>query len=183
MFSVIVSQSETFDNETQTFNIIEPFELKLEHSLLSLSKWESKFEKPFLGKDSKTSEEVLAYIECMILNETYPDNLWELLDQKSLDAITDYIESKQSATTFGTMPEHRTRGKVEVITSELVYYWMVAFNIPFEPTQSWHLNRLFSLIKICSTKQSKSKKMSKSEIAQRNRELNARRRAELGTSG
>lgn len=174
---------EAFDEENQQFIAGSAFELHLEHSLLSLSKWESKFEKPFLGKEIRTPEETLWYIEAMILDPVYPANFWNRLNQGHMDQINAYIESKHSATTFGELPEPRgSRGRPETITSELIYYWMVAFNIPFE-TEKWHLNRLFSLIRICNMKNSKPKKMSKGDIARRNRELNAQRRAQLGTTG
>jgi hypothetical protein len=182
MLVINVSGEEVFNEETSEFSTVGDFDLQLEHSLLSLSKWESKFQKPFLGKEVKTADETLWYVIAMILNDFYPADLWERLTQKNLDQINEYIESPQSATTFGVMPEMRTRGKSETITSELIYYWLVAFNIPFE-TEKWHLNRLFSLIRICNMKNSKPKKMSRSEIAQRNRELNAQRRSQLGTSG
>jgi len=182
MLTVIVSGDEIFNEETSEFSSVGDFVLELEHSLLSLSKWESKFEKPFLGKDEKTAEELMWYVRAMILNPIYPSDLFARLSRENLDEINAYIESKQSATTFGHMPEHRTRGRAETITSELIYYWLVAFNIPFE-TETWHLNRLFSLIRICNIKQSKPTKMSRNEVAQRNRELNAQRRAQLGTSG
>jgi hypothetical protein len=116
----------------------------------------------------------------MILNEDFPDDIISRLSQRNLDQINAYIESKESATTFGKLPEQKARG--EIITSELIYYWMVAFTIPFE-CETWHLNRLFALVRICNIKNSKPKKMSKSELAMRNRELNAQRRAELNTRG
>ena len=182
MLTVIVNGDEVFNEATSEFSSVGDFELNLEHSLVSLSKWESKFERPFLGKDLKTSDEIIWYVKAMILNQSYPSDLWTRISQNNLDEINTYVESKQSATTFGSMPEMRGRQRPEVITSELIYYWMIAFNIPFE-TQYWHLNRLFSLIRICNTKQSKPRKMSKAEVAQRNRDLNAQRRAQLGTSG
>jgi hypothetical protein len=182
MLTVIVSGKEIYNEETQEFSSFDDFVLELEHSLVSLSKWEQKFQKPFLTKEDKTPTEILWYVKAMILNDVYPEDLIERLTQDNLNDINEYIESSQSATTFGSMPETRSRGKTETITSELIYYWMIAFNIPFE-TQYWHLNRLFSLIRICNVKNSKPKKMSKGEIAQRNRELNAQRRQQLGTSG
>lgn len=182
MLILIVPGDEVYNEITSEFETVGDVVLHLEHSLLSLSKWESKFQKPFLGPEKKTPEELLSYVEAMILDKTYPEDLFNRLTSENLDAIDAYIESKQSATTFGRMPEHKTRGRAEIITSELIYYWMVAFNIPFE-TESWHLNRLFSLIRICNLKNSKPQKMSRNEIAQRNRELNAQRRAQLGTTG
>jgi hypothetical protein len=154
----------------------------LEHSLISLSKWESIFEKPFLGPEPKTREEVLGYIKTMILTPDFPEDVLLKLSKSNFDEINAYIDSAQSATTFGVMPEQKHRSRGETITSELIYYWMVTFNIPFE-CESWHLNRLFSLIRICNLKNSKPKKMSRSELATRNRQLNEKRRAELGTSG
>ncbi|MET0787480.1 MAG: hypothetical protein ABWY25_12340 [Paenisporosarcina sp.] len=180
MLKLIVPGDEYFDEETATFETVGDFELELEHSLISLSKWESKYQKPFLESNQKTPEEILAYIETMILTPIYPENIFNRLNQQNIDEIHKYIESKESATTFGRMPEHR--GKGETVTSELIYYWMVAFNIPFE-CERWHLNRLFALIRICNIKNSKPKKMSRNEIASRNRELNAQRKAQFNTAG
>jgi hypothetical protein len=180
MLKLIIEQTEHYDEETKTFVMLGGRTIELEHSLLSLSKWESKHQKPFLDKEAKTPDEILDYIRCMILSPDDSQDFVKTLQQVHLDAINDYINSKESATTFGIMPENKSRG--ETITSELIYYWMVAFNIPFE-VETWHINRLFSLIRICNIKNSKPKKMSRQEIAQQNRELNEKRRKELGTSG
>ncbi|MET0464726.1 MAG: hypothetical protein ABW007_16310 [Chitinophagaceae bacterium] len=180
MLKLIVIGSEYFDNDTQTFETVGTVELELEHSLLSLSKWESKHQKPFLSNLGRSTEEVLDYIEAMIMTPDYPQDIIGRLDQGNLDAINKYIESKESATTFGSMPERRGRG--EVITAELIYYWMVAFNIPFE-CERWHLNRLFALIRICNIKNSKPTKISRHEMMARNRELNEKRKAEFNTKG
>lgn len=182
MLTIIVSGEEVFNEQTSEFSSVGDFELHLEHSLISLSKWESKFQKPFLADDNKPNEELFWYIRAMILDPVYPEDLFIRLTSENLNTINEYIESTQSATTFGTMPEIKKRSRGETITSELIYYWMVIFRIPFE-TETWHLNRLFSLIRICNLKQQKPKKMSRHEVAQRNRELNAQRRAEYGTSG
>jgi hypothetical protein len=180
MLNLIIEGTEYYNEETETFESVGDVELELEHSLISLSKWESKFQRPFLSKDDKSITEILYYVECMILCEDYPKDVVSRFTQKNIDQINAYIESKESATTFGKMPEQKSRG--EVITSELIYYWMVAFNIPFE-CETWHLNRLFALVRICNIKNTKQKKMSKTEIAMRNRELNAERRERLGTRG
>src|SRR3954463_1943884 len=121
MLKLFVVGTEYFDNESQTFEIVGSVEIELEHSLLSLSKWESKFQKPFLSNTARTTDEVLAYVETMIVTPDYPTDIIGRLDQNNLDAINKYIESKESATTFGSMPERR--GKGEVITAELIYYW------------------------------------------------------------
>jgi len=180
MLKIIILGTEYYNEETETFESVGDFELKLEHSLISLSKWESKHQVPFLTNQSKTSREIFSYIESMIINKNYPEDLFNRLSRKNIEEIYKYIDSKESATTFGTMPERKGRG--EVITAELIYYWMVAFNIPFE-CEKWHLNRLFALIRICNIKNTKPKKMTRTEIAQRNRELNDQRRAQLGTRG
>ena len=180
MLKLIVPGTEYFNEETSTFETVGDTELELEHSLISLSKWESKYQKPFLSNSPKTPEEIMGYVEAMIISPIYPPEIFNSFSQENFLAINRYIESKESATTFGSMPERKGQG--EVITSELIYYWMVAFNIPFE-CEYWHLNRLFSLIRICNIKNEKPKKMNRREIATRNRELNAIRRAQYNTSG
>jgi hypothetical protein len=181
LLRIIIEGDENYNEETNTFETVNDVVLDLEHSLISLSKWESKYQKPFLSPGEKSSEEIFGYLKAMIVTpDVDPDILYKC-SQKNINEIQEYIDSSQSATTFGMMPERRGPG--EVITSELIYFWIVSFNIPFD-CQYWHLNRLFSLIRICNIKNSKGgKKMTRNEIAMRNRELNAKRRAELGTSG
>ena len=180
MLRLIIEGDENFNEETNTFETFNEVVLDLEHSLISLSKWESNYQKPFLSSVEKTTEEIFGYLQAMIVTpNTDPDVMYRC-SQSGITKIQEYIDSSQSATTFGTMPKRRGPG--EIITSELIYYWMVAFNIPFE-CQYWHLNRLFSLIRICNIKNSKPEKMSRSEMAMRNQELNAKRRAELNTTG
>jgi hypothetical protein len=180
MLKLIVLGSEHFNEVTEMFETVGDIEIELEHSLISLSKWESKYQKPFLTETKKTPEEIIAYIEAMIISPIYSSEVFSRFSQENFSRINDYIESPESATTFGSMPERNGRG--EIITSELIYYWMVAFSIPFE-CEYWHLNRLFALIRICNIKNAPAKKMSNHEIASRNRELNAIRRAQYNTSG
>jgi len=181
MLTLTIAGTELYDEATETFvEGIGDVELELEHSLLSVSKWESKYQKPFLSSEKKSLDEILYYVESMIVTPNYPNDIAERLSQSDMVKINDYIESSESATTFGIMPERRGRG--EVITSELIYYWMVAFQIPFE-CEFWHLNRLFSLIRICNIKNAPPKKMGRSEVAKTYQEINAQRKAQLGTSG
>jgi hypothetical protein len=181
MLRIIIEGDESFNEETNTFETINDVVLDLEHSLISLSKWESKYQKPFLSSQQKSSEEIFGYLKAMVITPDVDPGVLYRCTQKDINKIQEYIDSSQSATTFGSMPERRGPG--EVITSELIYYWIVSFNIPFD-CQHWHLNRLFSLIRICNIKNSKGgKKLSRNDIAVRNRELNDKRRAELGTSG
>jgi hypothetical protein len=180
MLTIVVPGVEMFDEQDQVFVTRDDVTLELEHSLVSLSKWESIFEKPFLGKDEKSTEEILAYVKAMTLTPNVSEELFLKLSEGNVNDINAYIDAKMSATWFSEAPG--APPSRDVITSELIYYWMVTFQIPFV-CETWHLNRLFTLIRVCNIKQAKPKKMSRSEIAARNRELNAQRRAQLGTTG
>lgn len=180
MLTIVVPGIDLYDEVREEFTNAEGFTLELEHSLVSLSKWESLFEKPFLGKEEKTTEEVFAYVKAMILTPDVPDDVLARLSNENVEAINKYIDSKMTATWFSET-KHAPKSR-EVITSELIYYWMISLNIPLE-CQHWHLNRLFTLIRVFNIKNAPQKKMSKSEIAARNRELNAQRRSQLGTRG
>lgn len=180
MLTITVPGIEFFDEESQEFVQTELATLELEHSLVSMSKWESKWEKPFLGKEEKTAEETLSYIQLMTLTPNVPDEVFARLSSENVAAINAYIGAKMTATWFS---EDKTKPRSsEIITTELVYYWMLSLNIPME-CQYWHVNRLFTLIQVCNRKNAPAKKMSRSEIAARNRELNQKRRKELGTRG
>lgn len=180
MLTIIVPGIELWNEEKEEFISSEGFVLELEHSLVSLSKWESIYEKPFLGPGEKTEEEILGYIKAMTLTKNPPEEIFYRLSQDNLNAINKHIAAKMSATWFSNTNEPKSR---EIITSELIYYWLTVFTIPFQSVENWHLNRLFTLIKICNEKNAKPKKMSRTELAARNRELNAQRRAQYGTSG
>ena len=181
MLTLQILGQECFDENTNKFLYVGSVEVTFEHSLVSLSKWESKFQKPFLGQGNKSTQEIFDYIECMVLTPGITTEQLTGLSEKNLADLNAYIDSKQSATTFNEFNE-RKGSKTEVVTSELIYDWMIAFNIPFS-CETWHLNRLLTLIRVCNVKNSKPKKMSKTELAQRNRTLNAERKARLNTSG
>ena len=179
MLVVEVPEREHFDDATNTFLVYPAETLKLEHSLVSLSKWESKWEKPFISKGEKSPEETLDYIRCMTLNRV-SDRVYSNLTTLEIDQISKYIDSPMTATTFsenGQPDKNR-----EMVTSELIYYWMIALSVPFE-FENWHLNRLLTLIRVCNIKNTPPKKASKREILNRNRNLNAARKQQLGTTG
>jgi hypothetical protein len=180
VLAITIGADEAYDEDKNEFTELGGTVVELEHSLVSLSKWEQIFEKPFLGKGEKTPEEAIGYIRAMIVTPDLPPDILNKLSQENVNEIQAYIEAKMSATWFSNLP--KTQQSSEVITSELIYFWMDTFNIKKE-CETWHLNRLFNLIQIHSQKNSKPKKMSRAEIARRNRELNAKRREELGTSG
>lgn len=148
--------------------------LRLEHSLISLSKWESKWCKSFLFSKDKTDEEVLDYVKCMTLTPNVNPEVYTRLTKSNLDDIEKYIGAPMTATTFSE--DNTKKHKREVITAEIVYYWMVAANIPFEPCQRWHLNRLITLIRVCNIKNAPNKKRSGQETANKYARMNAARK-------
>ena len=179
MLKLTVTLSENYNESTNEFEV-ETLELEMEHSLVSLSKWESRFEKPFLGPDEKTDEEIFFYIECMILTPDFPPEIVKRFSKKDFEKINDYLVSKQSATWFTNKKDNSPSR--ETITSELIYYWLSSYQIPRE-AERWHLNRLLTLIRVFNAKNEKPKKRSSSEIAAERRALNEKRRREMKTHG
>lgn len=178
MINIYIPAFEGFNEQTEEFVNTKEYNLLLEHSLISLAKWESKHHKPFHGQNNKTNKEVIDYIRCMTITPNVEPNVYYYIPETEMVRIKEYIDDPMTATTFSG----QTRTSREIITAELIYYWMVTFNIPFE-CQKWHLNRLLTLINVCAIKNSPPKKMSKREIQARNAALNAARRKALGTKG
>lgn len=179
MLELIVPGREFFDEEKNEFITTKATHLTLEHSLISLSKWESKWEKPFLSSE-KTTLETIDYIRCMTLTQNVDPIIYSSLTDDNVKDVIAYIEAKMTATTITNREGRGPKG--EIITAEIIYYWMVTLNIPFE-CQKWHLNRLLTLIEVCSIKNQPPKKMSRNELLRNNRELNAARRARHKTRG
>lgn len=179
MLSVVIPETDLFDNETSCFIHVKQTMLQLEHSLISLSKWESKWCKPFLTDKERTPEETIDYVRCMTLTQNVDPIVYRALSASNIEAIRNYIDSPMTATTFSVKDSRASR---EIITSELIYYWMIASEIPFE-CQKWHLNRLLTLIRVCSIKNNPGKKMSKNELLSRNAKLNQARKLASGSHG
>lgn len=180
MLQITIPAREYFDENTQEFRMHGRQTLNLEHSLLSIKKWESKWKKPFLAREPKSFEESIDYVRCMTLNQNVDPEVYYGLTRQLFEKINNYIEDPMTATWFNDQQKKKTGGPV--ITAELIYYWMVAFQIPFE-CQKWHLNSLLTLIHICEIKNAPSKKMKKKDIYARNAALNASRKKNLGTRG
>lgn len=182
MLTITIEAVELFDDTSKEFIKTEEVILQLEHSLVSLSKWESKWEKPFLGDSEKTTQQTLDYVRCMTINGDYPIEVYARLTNKNISEISKYIDSKMSATWFNEKQGGKPAVNREVITSEIIYYWMISLTIPFE-CQYWHLNRLLTLIKVCNQKNAPEKKMGRQELIARNKALNEARKAQLNTTG
>lgn len=180
MFLLKIEENEFYDEQLEEFVYTKPIDLRLEHSLVSLSKWESKWKVPFLSAKNLTREQSLSYIECMTMNQNVDPLVYQSLTNSDIQKVNEYIDDPQTATTF--REDKSAAPNREIVTSELIYFWMAQYNIPFE-CQKWHLNRLLTLIRIASIKNATPKKMSKREIFSRNRSLNAARRAAMGSKG
>ena len=179
MLRIVIPGQELWDEEKQEFINTKEQVLQLEHSLISLSKWESKWCKVFLSKQEKTAEETIDYIKCMTITPNVDPEVYTRLTKENIKEIQDYIAAPTTATYFSLNDNKPSR---EQVTSELIYYWMIALTIPFE-CEKWHLNRLLTLIKVCNIKNQPPKKMGKREIMSRNAALNAARRKQLNTKG
>lgn len=180
MLKIIIPASEAFDESKEEFVTYKSQVLQLEHSLVSLSKWESKWCKPFLTKEDKSIEESIDYIRCMTITQNVPAEVYDRITNEIIHQVSEYIEAPMTATIFSSK-EKNGRNR-EIITAEIIYYWMIAMNIPFE-CQKWHLNRLLTLVNVCNIKNKPPSKMNRQEIMARNKALNAARRQSLNSKG
>ena len=180
MLRLKISKKELWDEKTNLFIEVPECEIQLEHSLVSLSKWESKWHKSFLKeKLESNTEEALDYIRCMTITQNVNPNVYLYLSNEEITKISDYINDPMTATTFSNNETSRSN---EYVTSELIYYWMIAYGIPYQ-YEKWHLNRLITLIRLCQIKNSPTKKMSRNDVINKYAALNAQRRAKLNSKG
>jgi len=186
MLTIHVPAVRLWDSKLEEFSYTKEYTFIIEHSLISISKWESTWHIPFISDDKKTYEQTVDYVKCMTISQNVNPEAYKNLTKENLKEIGDYIQDPRTATWFSKPKQKPKPGKKEVTTSELIYYWMVALEIPFE-CQKWHLNRLLTLIKVCNAKaksaNTKSSKGDKKKILANNAELNAARRKSLKTSG
>lgn len=187
MLTITIPKQELWNENNQEFIYSEERTITLEHSLVSLAKWESKWNKPFLVKSKrddqkKTAEEQLDYIKCMTITNNVPLDTYKMLTTENLKDIQKYIEEPMTATQYFNNEQNKGKYNTEPITAELIYYWIIAFDIPME-CQKWHLNRLLSLIQMCDIKNNPPKKLSNAEILSRNKSINDARKAKLNTRG
>lgn len=184
MLHITIPPTELWDEENERFiKVKKETTLALEHSLVAISKWESKWCKPFLGKEEKTTEQVIDYVRCMTLTQNVDPNVYLCLPEKCLREVNAYIAAPMTATVIREYGPNKINR--EVVTSELIYYWMIALNIPFE-CQKWHLNRLLTLIRICNIKNrpnDKSNRLSNREVLERYEAINAARKKALNSKG
>jgi hypothetical protein len=180
MLRLKIAPTEMWDERKQEFVQTGERELMLEHSLVSLAKWESKWQKPFLDQKPKTGDEMLDYVRCMTITQNVSPETYSRLTTGNMAEIEQYISRPMTATTFSAEQHGNRNG--EKTTAELIYYWMVTLSIPFE-CEKWHLNRLLALIRVCNLKNQPARKKSQRAILQENRALNAARRQRLRTRG
>ena len=179
MLKIHIPSTELFDESTNRFIAIHGRDLQLEHSLVSISKWESKWKKPFLGNTKKSREETIDYVRCMTTTQNVDPEVYLGLTDENIEDVNRYIDDSMTATTFKNNARRPNR---QVVTSEVIYYWMISLGIPME-CQRWHLNRLLTLVRVCDEKNKPAKNKSRKDVMAENRALNQMRRAKSGSRG
>lgn len=180
MLKIQVKGRELFDENTLTFISAKDTVLQLEHSLISLAKWESKWHKPFLNNEQKTEEEMRDYIRCMTITQNVDPDVYYCMSEENLLEVKRYMEDPMTATWFNDKNNPKSRQKA--VTAELIYYWMISLGIPLE-WEKRHLNRLLTLIRVCNNENAPKKKMSRRDVYKQNAALNEARKQKWGTTG
>lgn len=182
MLEMTISEKEFYQEHTSKFIQIPECKVTLEHSLISLAKWESKWQVPFFDGKPKTPTQNLDYIRCMVVGNIKDDRIFDHLSEEEVLQIQSYMAAPMTATTFSERNKSKRKVKKETMTAEVIYARMCTHNISFE-CQKWHLNRLLTLIRVCDLRDSPPEKMSKKETSMWYAEQNANRRAKYGTRG
>jgi len=180
MLQVIIPGMEYWDEKNEEFINTNPQTIQLEHSLVSISKWESRWQKTFLSNNNKTTDEIMDYIRCMTITQNVQSDVYTRLTPENIDSINSYIDEPMTATRIPIIKN--SVGAKDSLTSEIIYYWMISLNIPLK-CEKWHLNRLLTLIRVCDFKNNPPKKRSQRELLSQNAALNAARRKQLNTKG
>ena len=176
----IAISPEMWDNDREVFIKPKTQIVELEHSLVSISKWESKWHKPFLTKQEKSSEETLDYLRCMTITPNVDPEIWSHITNDHVEQVHAYINDTMTATTVKDIPGSKKSN--EIVTAELIYHWMISANVPLD-RETWHLNKLLTLIKVCAVKSQPPKKMSRKEQFAQQRAINAARRKKYNSRG
>lgn len=182
MLVIEIPEQELFDRETREFYLVKAQKLRLEHSLISASLWESKWKRCFLEQPPKELDEIISYIECMLIDKNVDPKAINAMTQADVQKVMNYISDSMTATTINPKKDGKSNGKREIMTTEVIYAYMAGYSIPFT-CEKWHLNRLIMLIQVCSELNKTPEKMSKNDIYRQNRSLNAARRAKLHSKG
>lgn len=184
MLKIHIPAGEVWNSQEEIFETCKGYDLVLEHSLISISKWESKWHKAYLGPQEKTKEEIFDYIRCMIVTPGIPDNITKFITESNLREITDYMRNPMTATVFNSFEDNKPQApSKDTMTSEYIYFLLSSYRIPFRDVEKWHLNRLLTLIRICSIKNEPPKKSNPKHLAKSRSSLNAARRARSGSKG
>ena len=183
MLELYIEGCELYNDATNEFIYVQPTKLQLEHSLISIRKWEAKTHKPFLKDENKTTDEIREYIKCMTINPVKNPDIYKYLSVSDIQKVITYIQDPMTATWFSDNAKHLGKkiGFGEIVTAEIIYYWMCTMNIPLE-CEKWHLNQLLTLVRVISEK-NKDPKVDKKQAARNRAMLNAQRKAKYHTRG
>lgn len=180
---ITIPGKENWDSVKEEFIYEEDAELYLQHSLVTVAEWEARWKISFLDTDNKTPEQITDYIKIMTINQNeVDDSVYKRLTKENLDEINRYLKDEMSATTITDHGTPESNGRNEIITAEIVYYWMFSHNVPVE-FENWHFNRLITLLKTCNIKSNPDNKMTKQETAKMYAEMNKARRQKYNSKG
>ena len=178
MLQLEIGALDLFEEETSTFYVLDPTTIQMEHSLLSISRWEAEWKKPFFAREAHTEEQWISYFKYMTITRNVDPLVYTYLSEANRKAITDYISDPMTATSVN----NGTSSSNSIVTSEVIYGWLVSLQIPFE-VEKWHINRLTMLVQVVNASMSKGKKLPMSEVYSQQREINAMRRAAHNSKG